>query len=143
MTTRDEALIDIASTLSVLTLDERDMDFDFVVSHLATLKGEIDAFEGVLHGSEPWLATYLSKAHVKGAILFVGAKTNYRKQLADGRKWPFTPEVRDQIMSRFNSWGPDTLERLSTYEESDRSAAIVAPWIVALDRFKADPTHND
>ncbi|ASD20860.1 hypothetical protein B7495_01000 [Cryobacterium sp. LW097] len=140
--TRTSEVDDIKQRLAVLTLHEDDYNFDFVVDQLAGLKQEISRLSQELDGHESWLVDWLTAEHLKGSMLYVGAITNYRKERAAGRGFPFDPLTRAAIADRFNSWSNEAKSRLALYETSDRTADTVEPWVAKIRAFNADPVNN-
>jgi hypothetical protein len=138
--TRQELINEISERLAILSLGEDDLDFDFIVDQLSGLKGEIDALEIELDSAEPRLVKWLNAEHYKGTLLYVGAKTNYQKEITDGRSFPFDPQTRAALAARFNAWSVEALSRLRIYTPSDGSADTVKTWMRELDAFRADPT---
>ena len=140
--TRESDIEEIGQRLAVLTLHEDDYDFDFVVDQLAGLKQAITGMAHTTGGDESWLTEWLTAEHLKGSMLHVGAITNYRKQLADGRTFPFDPPTRAAIADRFNFWSIEAKSRLTLYETSGRTAETVKPWLAKIAAFKADPVNE-
>ena len=140
--TRASDIEEIGQRLTVLTLHEDDYNFDFVVDQLAGLKQAIPALSHTVGGDENWLIGWLTAEHLKGSMLYVGAITNYRKELADGRTFPFDPLTRAAIADRFNSWSTEAKSRLTLYETSGRTAETVKPWLAKIAAFNADPVNE-
>lgn len=140
--TRASNIEEIRQRLAVLTLHEDDYNFDFVVDQLAGLKEAIAGLSDTVGGDENWLIDWLTAEHLKGSMLYVGAITNYRKQLADGRTFPFDPSTRAAIADRFNSWSNGAKSRLVLYETSARTAETVKPWLAQIAAFKDDPVNE-
>ena len=139
---REQAMRDISQRFAILTLDEEDFDFDFVVEQLAGIKDAIVELNAAVP-QEPWLGKWLEAEHVKGGMLYVAAITNYRKQLSDGLKPPFDPQTRAGIVGRFNRWSNEARARVAAYESNTRTADVVADWMRTLAAFHADPLRND
>lgn len=140
VTTPDQATKEIRIQLQTLTLSEKALRTESVLRDLITVKTEIEVLDIALDGDEPWLMEWLSKAHLKGAMLNQGARTSYQKERAEGSRFPFDAEGRAYLIERFNAWSQKTASQLVGYEHSDRTADVVAPWISELDAFKANPT---
>ncbi|GAA3342536.1 hypothetical protein GCM10017714_31340 [Curtobacterium pusillum] len=119
----------------------READFaagDAVVEQIAKLKSAIDATDA---RDEPWLISWLSDEHYKGAVLYAAAKTNWKLEQA-GRGSLADRQMRSQILSRFNRWVEQLRVRLGEYRSGSRSAAAVAAWRDEIGRFKEDPVRN-
>ena len=131
----DWALDKVATLVRSLELtDEYLTGSDEVVDRLQRIKVTLRG----LPSSEPWLKSWLDREHVKAAMLFTAAKTNYRK-------WYGTPNTaaqaaRDSAIARFNEWRDSTLEHIAAYESSERSEAVVRPWLARAQAFFASPS---
>ena len=136
MTTND--FTDVRGILRALSLSESDFTSDAVGKQIAEFKSAVDSLDA---DAEPWVIEWLGQEHYKGAVLFTAAKVNWSKNQTDPGK-PFDPRSRAAIVSRFNGWAVEVLDRLDVYERSTRRAADVAQWIDGLARFRADPVHQ-
>jgi len=131
----DRALDKIATLVRSLELtDEYLQGSDEVVDRLRRIKVTL----GELPAAEPWLKSWLDREHVKAAMLFTAAKTNYRK-------WYGTPNgaaqaARDSAITRFNEWRDSTLDRIKAYESSERTEAVVTPWHARAQAFFDGPS---
>jgi hypothetical protein len=131
---------DLRAALSGLSLHEVDFSVgDGFVSRLRDVKVAIDQLNT---SAEPWVAKWLAAEHLKAAMLWTAAKTNWGKEQSDGTDQTFSVRTRASLITRFNTWVVTVEHRLDTYEATGRSASVVAPWIAELERFRQDPVQN-
>lgn len=127
----------VRESLQALQLHE--VDFAVGDAFVSGLRDVKVAIEDVSAEAEPWLRAWLDSEYLKGAMLWTGAKTNWKKERAEGPHGPFNIEVRANLVQRFNLWNTTLRDRLTQYERSSRSAADVADWRAELDRLHQDP----
>lgn len=138
--TRDQAVREIELQLRPLTITDESFESRSATRDLITLKTEIEVLEIALDGTEPWLVEWLKKSHSKGALLNQGGVSSYQHEQKVGTAFPYNVDGRAHLVKRFNAWSQNAVGQLISYENSNRSGDVLAPWIVELDAFKASPT---
>ncbi|ROP65634.1 hypothetical protein [Curtobacterium sp. ZW137] len=94
---------------------------------------------GELPKDEPWLRAWLEREHVKAAMLFTAAKTNYRK-------WSGAPnaeakQARDSAIRCFEDWKVTLVQNIDAYVASSRTQDVVRAWHASADAFFNNPTN--
>jgi hypothetical protein len=140
--TADDTINDIRELLATLTLGEEDFNFDFINKLLMSLETKIRDFDAQATSEHSLPIQWLDLEYLKGSMLYVGAKMNYRKQLAEGKSYPFEPATRAAIVDRFNLWSATAGLRVERFIDGRDDIQSVHEWIAELERFRADPVAN-
>jgi hypothetical protein len=74
--------------------------------------------------------------------LYGAALMNWRKAHAEGTDETFNATTRATLVHRSNDWATQARSRLEQYEDFRRTASDVAPWRIALAKFRDDPASN-
>lgn len=136
----NNAVQDIAVLVGGLSLSDADFRDDVFVTKLGVFSSAVKSLALKLDGSEAWLIDWLSAEHLKGAQLYVSAKTNWAKENSNvSIVPPFDPQSRGAKMTRFNTWAQDLTAHIGEYERSARTDQVVSPWFRRALAFLESP----